>query len=1298
MSENNVKAITQDHWGFLWFGTKNGLNRYDGNGVKLYNVSDEVARQGNNNVSALFEDSQYRLWIGTDRGVFLFNPYTEKFSFFAHKTKDGEQITNWISQITSDHDGNIWIVAPDQGAFCFNEKRNRLRLYQTNNRRNTYVNNPQSVCVLKNGSVWIGTNGAGLFRVNRSNGRLERFVKSPTGQSLEGKSIYTMCEYGDWIVVGEHEGRLMKFNPTTRELTEVRSDNVHYKIIRGIYYDGTQLFVATHDGLYIIDEKRGKETHITEMRPWQSGSLSDNMLYTLYGDRDNGVWLGTFYSGVNYMIRKGLVFSNYTPGADSKHISNRCPRDMVSDKNGNVWIASEEGTVDKYDPRTHSFTHIKCPSYKGGNNRLSLMANGEHVWVGVFKNGIDVIDIRTNTVVKHYKPSDLNLQMEGSVYSMLRDRGGRVWLGTGRGLYLGSEDMRFAKVTSLPNLFVLDIKQDRNGDLWIATMGMGVYRFSPKTKRVVHYRTHEGKNSISSNSISSITMDHNGDLWFSTDRGGICVYRFKTDKFQTYSTDNGLPDNIAYKIMEDKRHCLWFGTNHGLVQFNPKTGAINVFRNSNGLLGNQYCYKSATETCTGTFLVGGVDGLVEFDPLLASNASHGKKVCITNIKVDNVEVRPGGDGILTTNILHTKEICLPYNMSSVELSVATLNFSEAETDDLEYMLGGLDKNWVRIQNGQKIYFSRLQPGDYVLKVRHAGDNTGVTELRIHVSPPWWFTIWAKIFYGVVACALAVYVYRRLQQRQLNRLKLREERFKEAKDKELLEAKIEFFTDVTHEIRTPLTLINGSVENVLEEHIDNSNVAKNLVAIGKNCKRLLNLVNQLLDFRKVGANVHTLTITNMDICTMITSIVERFEPTIVKMGKIVSVDLEEDSIIVAMDVEAVTKILSNLLNNARKYSDSFIQISVRRRGDEVVVAVTNDGRKIPADKAETIFAPFEQLENHHGVLGSGIGLALARSLAELHNGTLRVDTMSEYNRFVLTLPLHQNNVSETGSAQLALEDAHDMVDDMDVADYETNNTGDKEYTIMVVEDNGELKQMIAEKLASVYNVLTASNGVEGLQLLADNHVDIIVCDIMMPVMDGLQFTASVKDNIEINHIPIILLTAKTTLQSHIDGLKVGADAYMEKPFSFVHLLTQIETLINNRKREQANFVHKPYLPVQNSKINKAGEEFLSKVSNLITSNIKDPQFNVEQLAQEMCMSRSSLHRKIKEVSNMTPIDFIRLIRLKKAAELIRDYDYRSLEVCEMVGINSPSYFIKLFQKQFGMTPKEFAMQNKHTHNQ
>lgn len=1300
LSENNVKSIVQDFRGFMWFGTKNGLNRYDGVNFKHYSVDDVTSGAGNHNVSALMEDSKHQLWVGTDKGVFIFNPDTELFSFFDLKAENADnsskgqgRITDWISQIVTDKRGNIWIISPTEGAYKYNPTTGKMRQYTTESKSNNH-HNMECICVTAKGDVWIGTSGSGLLRYDDKHDTMARIVKDSQGTSLADKNIFVLCEYGDRLAIGEHEDKLLAYDPKANLFSEI-SQQVNYKIIRSLLYDGNRLYVGTQAGLFVIADN-GDEIQLRE-NAMQPGTLSDNIIYSLYQDRNKGLWLGTAFNGVNYMPHQGVMFRNYLPLRGENTLTSRSLREMCADKLGRVWIGSEEGTLQIYNHG--KFTSVPVPTYKGGMNRLGLMADGDYVWSGIFKNGIDIINIHTFALT-HYTPAELGLGHEGSVYAILRDSHGNVWIGTGNGLCKKRADsMVFDHVKSLENLFVQDVVEDNQGKLWIATMGGGLFHYDPATDSSTHYTTTDGN--LPSNSISSITIAPDGTLWLATDRGGIAQINATTGEVHAYSLGAGLPDDVAYRILIDHKGNLWFGTNQGLVRFNHTTGNVTTYRNTNGLAGNQYNYKSALITSDGEMLFGGVSGLVAYRPAESETDATNQKVYITNIRVDDQEIRPEVGGIIETNILSAQSITLPHDMSNLAFDVSSLNLGGVEHDSYEYRMEGVDKDWMNSPGGKSIFYSHLQPGTYKLHVRVKGNTDDGTTLTVVVRSPWYATTLAQIIYLLLILAMAWMLYRCHQKRQARLMHMREQRCREAKDREVLSAKINFFTDVTHEIRTPLALINGAVENLFtisatsSEH--NTEEQKNLNAISKNTNRLLNLVNQLLDLRKLRMNTMTLYFTRVDICQMVRDMVERFEPAVAHENKTITLTTSHPSIVMPIDQEAVTKTISNLLNNARKYSESWIKVSIDLIDDHLTVTIDNDGPQIPASKADIIFTPFERLESSVTTSGSGIGLPLARSLAELHHGSLTLDTTAPCNRFVLTLPTTQDDVIELESNETPEEEAPAPLPTVETSAEMTEEELDnllptaavKEYTVLVVEDNTDLRTMLREKFSRHYNVLTAQNGQEGLDTMRAQHVDIVVSDIRMPVMDGLKMTEILKSDIEINHIPIVLLTARTTMPNRLEGLRAGADAYIEKPFSTVHMLQQVATLLENRKRERASFLHKPYLPVQNSSVNKQEEEFLQRMTAHILEHVSEPEFNVERLAQDMCMSRSSLHRKIKDTCDLTPIDFIRLIRLKKAAELIREKNYRTTEVCEMVGITSPSYFIKLFSKQFGMTPKEFA---------
>ncbi|WP_321334667.1 two-component regulator propeller domain-containing protein [uncultured Bacteroides sp.] len=1295
LSQSNVKAILQDSYGFMWFGTKNGLNRYDGTSILHLDCDDPATGKGNHNISALYEDKDRNLWIGTDRGVFIYNPANDVFSMITTKSKEGISLDNWVAEILADSAGNIWVLIPDQGVFRFAGKQ--MSYYPITDKNRFKSESPDCICVSKSGDVWIGTSGVGLFRYNRKKDTFEQYCNYKDGRTLAGKIITSICAQGNNIILAMQEGELLKYNPIENRLTDIPFTNQKNIFLRDVMCFGDELWLGTHNGLFVINEKQNSVVHLEEdlMRPF---SLSDRIIYTIYKDHEGGVWLGTMFGGVNYLPNRQMLFEKYVPGSDGQSLSTKRVRGLVEDKEGQIWIGTEDDGVNVLNPKDGKVHQVRYNKSDSNDHLITLCMQrfGDQVYCGLFKHGLDVIQ-QPGGAIKHYSSEELNIG-EGSVYTIFVDRKKQLWIGTGWGLYVAPPgSLNFKKVNETGYDWIFDIMEDKQGRLWFASMGNGVWKRDPATHAFHNYYYEKSNpNSLSSNSVSSIMQDSKGRIWFSTDRGGICRYNEIQDNFTTYSIKNGFPDDVAYKILEDNQHNLWFGTNRGLVKFSPESGNVRVFTTKDGLLGNQFNYKSALKTRDGKFYFGGVDGLIAFTPNTPKVVDFHPPIYITKFSIYNKEVTVHSPGSpLKKSIAHTNEIVLPYDQSNISFDVALLSYSTAEANQYYYRMDPLDNDWIKASNNQNISYAKLPPGEYTFRVKatYSGLNSQLAtrSLSIVILPPWWQSIWAYMLYIVWGISLVLcwfFWYKRYKERQMEE---RQKLFEIEKEKELYESKVGFFTEVAHEIRTPLTLINGPLEAINEMSIQDDKINKNLSVIGQNTKRLLELTSQLLDFQRIDSRKFQAKFESVDITTLLNEIITSFEPTILQKKKKLLLNIPEKEIRAAVDKEALTKILSNLLNNALKYAEKKIFVELEEDDETFTVRVISDGEKIPSEKGQQIFEPFYRMpQKDSTVFGVGIGLPLARSLAILHKGRLYLDIEHPENAFVLTIPLNKEEIH----LQNEITVEHNIV----ALDEETSLEIDmKGYTLLLVEDNETMLAFILDRLQELFTVETASNGGEALEILRRCHIDLVISDIMMPVMNGWELCKEIKSDIDLCHIPVIFLTAKNDLESKINGLKIGAEAYVEKPFSFNYLKTQVLSLLSNRRKEREAFAKRPFFPVNNMQMNKADEEFMNKVISVIQDNITDDNFNVEHMAEILCMSRSSLLRKIKILFNLSPVDFIRLIRLKKAAELIQEGKYRIGDICYMVGINSSSYFSKLFLKQFGMTPKDFEKKQQTVNN-
>lgn len=1285
LSQSNVKSIVQDRYGFVWFGTKNGLNRYDGKQVVQLQVYDKELNCGNQNISALFEDDKGNLWIGTDNGVYIYDPVNEHFTFINDRALNNKEMNGWVSYITQESNGDIWIVIPSDGIFRYS--RNTLYGYTPVSQSNR-GDSPQHLCITDDGEIWACGWYSGLFRYDRKSDSFEQITTDSRGRSLLNIEFNTISQQGNSFILAIQNDGLKRYDYHHHILEDITSVDLKHTFVRNATVYDDEIWAGTYDGLYIINTLKRSVQHIHQTNDNRTG-LSDNIIYTMYRDQEGGVWLGTMFGGVCYLPKRNINFRSHMPHSEYNYATNLRIREIVEDESGTLWIGTENAGINKMKLADGIIT----PHYgdkhndKNKNVTLSLTQHKGTVYCSLYKNGMEVV----MPDGKSKFTTNKKMFIDESIYAHLIMPDGNHLIGTDRGIYrVAKGTLNFEFLPYSNGYWIFDIMLDNEGNIWAASMGNGIIKID-KSGSVKRYKNEPGNpHSLSSNSVSSIMQDSKGRIWFSTDRGGICRFNSLDESFTRFSKEEGLPDDVAYKILEDDNGNLWFGTNRGLVRLNPEDNNIKVFTLKDGLCGNQFNYKSAVKGSDGRFYFGTIDGLFSFDPNIKNSNNNRGNIYITKMSLFNREVNVNtNDSPLQKSILETTEITLPYNRTNISFDIALLNYASLQSNKYFYRLEPIDKEWVNCNDG-KISYASLLPGKYTLNIRAANDGTGNNHLErclaITVLPPWWLSSWAYIIYAIIIIGVVRLWFIWYKRHKNKQLAEKQKLFEIEKEKELYENKVTFFTEIAHEIRTPLTLINGPLEIIEEMNIGDEKLNKNLQVIAQNTKRLLNLASQLLDFQKVGANKLKPNYEMVNVSDLLAETVTRFEPTFIHNGKKLVIENVEKNIMAKIDREAITKIMSNLFNNALKYSRHNVNVTLVKNETQFVLTVFSDNERIPDSKAEEIFEPFCQLDNKTKTRqGVGIGLTLSRSLALIHKGSLQLDLKrTDGNAFVLTIPLN----TDIASSENTLKYLQDWPLNEEEPLAEENPKG---HTVLLVEDDKNIQEFLQERLAESFVTYCAENGEKALEILHRNSIDIVVSDVMMPVMSGIDLCVAIKKDINLCHIPVIFLTAKNDIDSKITGLKVGAEAYIEKPFSFEFLKNQILSLLSNRKKEREAFSKRPFFPVKNMQMSKEDEDFMNKVIKVINENIADEGFNVERMAEILCMSRSSLLRKIKTLFNMSPLDFIRLIRLKRAAELIQEGKYRVGEICYMVGFSSHSYFSKLFCKQFGIMPKDFEKQ-------
>lgn len=1291
LSQNTVNAILQDRKGFMWLGTKDGLNRYDGLSFRKFKHDAANPRSiGNSFITSLYEDFNGNIWVGTDAGVYIYYPEKEAFEEFDCQSLEKTRIERSVSMIAGDKQGRVWIAVEAQGMFCYDARQKLLRNYPLSE----ISSNIKCFTFDSGGTLWLGFYGDGLYYSKDNLATVHPYGSPEDGKREFEGGVITKIVQGNYncLYIGSVKEGVSELNLTSgqvRNLLAIDESGESIFCRDLLPYSDNELWIGTESGIYIYNLRTAQFIHLRASL-YDSYSLSDNAIYALYKDREEGLWIGSYFGGVDYYPRQYTYFAKYYPKNIANSLHGKRVREFCRADDGTLWIGTEDGGLNHFNPKTKEF-HFFEPS-AGFTNIHGLCMDGSHLWVGTFSKGLRVIDTRTGVVLRTYTeghtPHSLN---DNSIFSICRTSAGEIYLGTLFGLlrYNRTQD-NFDRIPELNGKFVYDIKEDSYGNLWLATYANGAYCYDVSVRRWKNYVFDaEDEKSLPYDKVLSVFEDSYRQIWLTTQGGGFCLFHPDTETFTRYGLKDGLPNDVVYQIVEDDDRFLWLTTNNGLVRFDPKTMEMKVFSTANGLPTNQFNYRSGFKDEAGNIYLGSINGFVAFDPRTFAENRQVPAVAITDFLLFNKEVPVGEtDSPLKSSITFSDKVVLTADQNSFSFRIAALSYQAPRMNKLMYKLEGFDEGWLTIGESPLVTYSNLGYGDYVFKVK-ASNSDGVwneqeTSLHLSILPPFYLSGWAYCFYvlffmGCLVCVI-FYFKRRNYRKQHRQMEMLEQE----KEREVYHAKIDFFTNVAHEIRTPLTLIKGPLENIILKKEVDSETKEDLYIMKQNTERLLNLTNQLLDFRKTETRGFRLNFTECDVVAVLRETYLRFTSLAKQKGLDFILELPQECFMADVNQEALTKIISNLLNNGVKYASTYLRISLETDEKVFHIRTFNDGEMIPDTMKEEIFKPFVRLDKEDEVTtGTGIGLALSRSLAELHQGSLMMEKGEEVNCFCLTLPVNQDS-----TITLSAENVSQVEENSCGWEQEETDTKEKKPMILVVEDNPDMLAFIRKQLTTEYSVLTAMNGIEALAVLDNHYVNLVVSDVMMPQMDGFELCKTIKSDLSYSHIPVVLLTAKTNIQLKIEGLELGADAYIEKPFSVEYLLANISSLIHNREKLRQTFAKSPFVAANTMALTKADEEFIWKLNDIIQANLHNPEFSMEDMADALKMSRSSFYRKIKGVLDLSPNEYLRLERLKQAAQLLKEGKSRVNEICYTVGFNSPSYFSKCFLKQFGVLPKDF----------
>ncbi|SEB17943.1 Two component regulator propeller [Pedobacter hartonius] len=1016
LSNNTVFCSVQDSRGLMWFGTKDGLNRFDGYSFKTYRYSLSKPKSlGNDLIFALHTDKNNTLWVGTNNGVYQYDPVNESFTHI--KATRGMR----INDICSDTQGNLWIISLFR-VFMYNKAAHTFYKFE-----NKAPFDATALSTVADGSVWVCTMQGTVERYHPDSRQFESH--QVLSQHSDGQScIAKMVETPDGrMVIGTTNYGIKLYDPRTKKLQELITLNKDHTpiFVRDMkHFSAEEVWIATESGVYIYHTRSGKVTQLQKQysNPY---SLSDNAVYTLCRDNEGGIWAGTYFGGINYYSARYSIFTKYFPQKETNSISGNDVREISKDNDGNFWIGTEDSGLNKFNPKTGRFTNFFPDGGKQSiaySNIHGLLVDGNRLWIGTFEHGLDIMDIPTGKIIKHYTAGKGNALRTNFVVAFCKTRSGEILVATIAGIYrYNRKNDDFDAIPDLPVLFYCTLREDSSGNIWLGSFNDGVFRFRLNEKGFTNFRYKEkDPQSLSHNTVNNIFEDSRKQIWIATDGGGLCKYEQKTATFKRYTVHNGLPGNFIFRMEEDSDHQLWISSTKGLIRFNPSNDNITIYSRSNGLLTDQFNYNSSYKDTDGRLYFGSVKGLISFQPSQLYTSTYAAPMSITGFELDNNENPPDRDSqVLKRSVLYTDTIILKHNQSSFSLSFAALSYFSPEMTAYAYRMKGLYRDWEYLKTNRKVYFTKLAPGDYVFEVKALinGSNKWSqknVKLFIRVLPPFWRSVFAYILYSLLIAGVISYFFIRYHKLLERKNQRRMELFENEKEKEIYQAKIEFFTNVAHEIRTPLTLIKGPMEKLVKQAKEIPAIEKNLKIMDRNTERLFTLTNQLLDFRKTEISGFSLNFVKANITEILREIALNFQDAAERKNISCHMHLPREPLYAYVDAEAFHKIISNLMDNAFKYGKTTVTVTLSAAADTdkfaddtFTVRVMSDGKRIPEELSEKIFEPFYRVKEAEIRLGTGIGLSISRSLSELHRGSLRMEKhQGSLNIFILQLPVHQ----------------------------------------------------------------------------------------------------------------------------------------------------------------------------------------------------------------------------------------------------------------------------------------------------
>lgn len=1295
LSNNAVMTMYQDERGFIWIGTRNGANLYNGNEFKVYkfrkNSSNSLIY---NNINHITGNKKGEVYFMTPKGISALNIRKDTFTTLIQKEI---RAMFYHEQLYAAHSNSIYIYDGKQFSLYY-------ELPQKSKITALHVNDNQ---------ILIGTENQGLFSLDRHHQLSHPISKgniSTIFQDSSGKYWIGSWEEGLFMMNGE---TISNFRHEEKNPSSISSN-----FIRCCSEDKQgNLWIGTFNGLNMFHPSSQTFTRYQK----RENGLSHSSVWSILCDHQGSIWVGTYFGGVNYFNPESQIYHQYQAAkTESEGLSSPIVGRITEDSQHNLWIGTEGGGLNKYDPKSRKFEwfrHSKLPGSLSHNNVKALYYDPlrEVIWIGTHLGGLNKMDLKTKKFTQYFHNENDPESLPSNIIRDIIPYKEQLIIASHAGVCIfnpetGKVKRLFQtlpyKITYAAGIFI-----DHRGTLWICGGGNGVYSYQFDNQKITNYKhNHALEHGLSSNRINRIYEDSQHRLWLCSNESGIDLYRYDTDDFINFDREkNELASDCVNDVCELSPGKLLFTTDVGFSILDYQTQRFKNYDHENGVPLSAINERSLYKSQQGEIFIGGIDGMISFKEKDINYIPKGYTIAPFRLIVNGQDVNVDDDsGILKEDLSITRKLVLKSSQSMFSIEYAISNYIPAAKNEMEYFLEGFSETWTTTRGQNTITYTNLSPGKYTLLVRIKNNQSQIPESRLDIVilPPFYLTIWAYLFYFIIIASVLYYLIRTYN----NRIKLQESLKYEKKRTEDIErlnqAKLRFFTNISHEFRTPLTLIIGQMEMLLQVRSFAPTVYNKILGAYKNSLQLRELITELLDFRKQEQGYMTIKVSEHNIVDFLYENYLLFQEYALQRQISFNFRKTNDSINVWYDAKQLQKVMNNLISNAFKHTKEGgeISVSVRKGNREVIIEVTDNGTGIAAEDINKIFNRFYQTDQIESLsyTGTGIGLSLTKGIVELHHGT--IDVYSEPGEET-TFSVHLKTGNEhftpeqfskrQEESQLALENniplqelQEQLLNEQEVMSNE-NIEKSKEARILIVEDNDSLREMLVKIFESFYVVSTAANGREGWEKIQSEQPAIVLSDVVMPEMSGTELCKLIKENIETCHIPVVLLTARTAIEHNLEGLRLGADDYITKPFNINILLSRCNNLVNNRIILQEKFSKQPQATPQILATNAMDKELVDRAMKVIESHIDNVEFNVDILARETGIARTKLFTKLKAITGQTPYEFILTIRLKRAAIMLKENPELNIsEISDRLGFSSPRQFSKCFKEKYRVVPQTY----------